>query len=157
MKVQNEILCNKKCRRRDLNPHRFLHTHLKRTCLPFHHFGIVKILPYYYSIFNGTMHSAVDVSSRETLSSNDTQSFSSAEYHFGIVKNTTILFNFQWNYALSGGCFLKGNPLLERYSIVLVGRVPLRHKYHGVINIVLQNFYMAILNLRNIKKYDKLQ
>ena len=34
-------LNNKKCRRRDLNPHGLLHTHLKRTCLPFHHFGIL--------------------------------------------------------------------------------------------------------------------
>ena len=27
----------KTCRRRGSNPHEFLHTHLKRTCLPFHH------------------------------------------------------------------------------------------------------------------------
>ncbi len=27
------------CRRRDLNPHGFRHTPLKRACLPFHHFG----------------------------------------------------------------------------------------------------------------------
>src|SRR5712691_8512156 len=27
------------CRRRDLNPHGFPHTPLKRACLPFHHFG----------------------------------------------------------------------------------------------------------------------
>ena len=28
------------CPRGDLNPHTFRHTHLKRTCLPFHHLGI---------------------------------------------------------------------------------------------------------------------
>src|SRR5207244_7440874 len=27
------------CRRRELNPHGFPHTPLKRACLPFHHFG----------------------------------------------------------------------------------------------------------------------
>ena len=27
------------CPRGDLNPHTFRHTHLKRTCLPFHHLG----------------------------------------------------------------------------------------------------------------------
>lgn len=37
------------CRRRDLNPHRFLHTHLKRTCLPFHHSDI-KIMYSFYTI-----------------------------------------------------------------------------------------------------------
>ena len=30
------------CRRRDLNPHGFPHTPLKRACLPFHHFGTTK-------------------------------------------------------------------------------------------------------------------
>ena len=30
------------CRRRDLNPHGFPHTPLKRACLPFHHFGTIR-------------------------------------------------------------------------------------------------------------------
>jgi hypothetical protein len=33
------------CRRRDLNPHGFRHTPLKRACLPFHHFGPKKERP----------------------------------------------------------------------------------------------------------------
>ena len=36
---------------------------------------------------------------------------------------TTLLLNFQGKYALSGGCFLEGNPLAKRYLIVLLGRV----------------------------------
>ena len=56
-------------------------------------------------------------------------------------KNITIfLLNYQRNYALSGGSFLKGNPLLERYSIVLVGRVPLRHSKN--ITIFLLNYQL---------------
>ena len=42
------------------------------------------------------MHSAVEVSSRETLSQNDTQSFCSAEYHFGIdftIRYFYLIFN----------------------------------------------------------------
>ncbi len=32
-----------------MNPHGLLHTHLKRTCLPFHHFGIQLL---YYNLYN---------------------------------------------------------------------------------------------------------
>ena len=36
---QERFSKHKWCRRRDLNPHGFPHTPLKRACLPFHHFG----------------------------------------------------------------------------------------------------------------------
>src|SRR5205814_6882291 len=36
------ILAIKKCSGRDLNPHAFRHTPLKRTCLPFHHPSFVR-------------------------------------------------------------------------------------------------------------------
>ena len=35
-------MTNRWCRRRDLNPHGFPHTPLKRACLPFHHFGTIR-------------------------------------------------------------------------------------------------------------------
>ena len=62
------IILHKKCRRRDLNPHGLLHTHLKRTCLPFHHFGITKNYDYIIQFSNHCMHSVAEVDSRSTLS-----------------------------------------------------------------------------------------
>lgn len=37
--LRTRVLIFKWCPRRDLNPYTFRHTHLKRTCLPFHHLG----------------------------------------------------------------------------------------------------------------------
>lgn len=83
-----------------LEPTRKIHTHLKRTCLPFHHSDVVSILLFtcQFCIRLRGGCCSLEQPSRK----NDTQSFFSAEYHSDVV--SILLFTCQFCARLRGGC-----------------------------------------------------
>ena len=123
-----------------MNPHGFLHTHLKRTCLPFHHFGILLFLIYNAYLSTVYMHSVAEIDSRSTLSENLTFSQLSP---LAFDKSIRLLSNSTKNSTFST-IFLLASRVL--------GRVPLRH-----INIFnLQYlFYYKYFTVQNTWIYQK--
>lgn len=121
------------CRRRDLNPHGFPHTPLKRARIPIPSRRHISIIVFScqisFSLCDGSCFMET------TLSKNDTQSFFSAECHVDISRLMYSVVKFRFSLC-DGSCFLETtlskNDTLCYFLVARFKRVCgyLLHKLH---------------------------